>query len=63
MGYWLNNPKTARAAQEQFVRELANRVPDLKGSVSSTWAAAFQVLQHLLRAITAPRSTVSISKD
>jgi cyclopropane fatty-acyl-phospholipid synthase-like methyltransferase len=31
MGYWLNNPKTARAAQEQFVRELANRVPDLEG--------------------------------
>ncbi len=31
MGYWLNNPKTARAAQEQFVRELANRVLDLKG--------------------------------
>src|SRR5207245_2344244 len=31
MGYWLHNPKSARAAQEQFVRELAARVPDLKG--------------------------------
>jgi 27-O-demethylrifamycin SV methyltransferase len=31
MGYWLHNPETARAAQEQFVRELATRVPDLKG--------------------------------
>lgn len=31
MGYWLHNPQTARAAQEQFVRELAARIPDLNG--------------------------------
>jgi cyclopropane fatty-acyl-phospholipid synthase-like methyltransferase len=31
MGYWLQDTKTARAAQEQLVRELAARVPDLKG--------------------------------
>jgi cyclopropane fatty-acyl-phospholipid synthase-like methyltransferase len=31
MGYWLPNRRTARAAQEQFVRELAARAPDLTG--------------------------------
>lgn len=31
MGYWLHNPKTAREAQEHFVRELAACVPDLQG--------------------------------
>jgi ubiquinone/menaquinone biosynthesis C-methylase UbiE len=31
MGYWLYGAKTAREAQEQFVRELAVRVPNLEG--------------------------------
>jgi cyclopropane fatty-acyl-phospholipid synthase-like methyltransferase len=30
MGYWLRGAKTAREAQEEFVRELARRIPDWK---------------------------------
>jgi cyclopropane fatty-acyl-phospholipid synthase-like methyltransferase len=31
MGFWLHGARTAREAQEEFVRELAKRVPELQG--------------------------------